>query len=145
MAIGPAESDIFKGIKEATQKYDRAVRSTEKGHSLGPPNIYAYLEVVKKLMLADVGGLNKGEMETFFPEDSAAEVPELAGRVRVFRMAKCFDKSKNKLIMAFHSCGSRRSVLRESLMQQGLVWMVGKAPAGGLEDEMEEFLSTIAP
>ena len=75
-------------------------------------------------------------------EDEQAAIEELGERVRVFRLSRCFDNSKTKLIMHL-SCPDRRKVMKDSLSQLGVTWTLSKAPPGAMEDELEKYLAAI--
>ena len=142
VGLGPSEETIFEIIRAEGVRYEAATRKAGKGHGLGPPAIHAYLAILEHLQEANVGKKSNDDATAFYQDDEAATPEILSDKVRVFRTAKCFDKTRAKIIVCVTE-PARRQLVKEALVQCGVVWVSGRAPPGAMEDEFEKYLDNI--
>ena len=79
------------------------------------------------------------------------ETEEIGAEIRVCRAVKCYQKdeddpasSQTRLIFSISQNDKLRRTLRPSLQQLGAEWHTGKAPASGIERQLQVWLDSLA-
>ena len=111
----------------------------------GPPTPSVFMRLLEELAKLDVGGKNKKiiEEEIGRLESAGEDAPnQLLRTVTMCKFESCYDQDQVKLVIAMNELPSRSAVL-DSLVQIGLTYKQGPAPAGYLEEEVSSRIEAI--
>ena len=146
--IGPTAAPVFATLRETISDYYDLVRAAKGGDDvktslaqIGSPTPYVWVALISFLESADVGASNRGAVSALRQRLCATAPDEAVTREAVEAatplcvLEKCADAGKTKLIFATDY--SERNAIIQSLIQLGLSYCVGSAPAGYLENELE--------
>lgn len=139
------ESDEIVKMQEQGRAYADLCKD-QPDHGQGPPHLFVFSALLTSLVErgAAVGQKNLGALQLMQTRWTEWELDERADAVRICRQAKAWDQAIRKIYIAF-GMGFRdedKKALLASLVQIGAVAKHGRAPAGGLERELGQWLSS---
>lgn len=138
--LGPSEDPLFEKMKEQTVAYAQLPQKDRDG----PPHLVAFVGLVNSLVQKgpSIGAMNLQALDTYYKEVETMETDQLAEQVRMCRQIKCFQANQTRLVLEVGRSPVRR-VLLDSLKQIGFRLCVGRAPAGHLERELQNWLDVL--
>lgn len=138
--LGPSEDPIFSTMKDQTIAYSQLPQREREG----PPHIVAFLGLLTALTQKGVavGAANLQALENYLKETEGMDTEQMAEAVRHCRQVKCYQASQTRLVLEISRTPVRRQLI-DALKQAGFKWCVGRAPAGHLERELQNWLDAL--
>ncbi len=134
------DSDLGKALTETGNTYAARVREAtkEEAAAMGPPHVHPMNTLLEWAEKEEIGAQNRLQLQevTKTYKDSWEDV---AVHARFVKTAKCDDDQYRKIFISMQS--PLRDALNKSLKQTDLRYLQGRAPKGGMERELESWLS----
>ena len=132
------EADI---MQKQTQIYAEKVRQEGRGHTRGPPFVWAYLGLVKSLQQRGnaVGARTAQGMATHWARLEPLSPMQICDEVRCCRLDKTYKADIKRVTLNIVSPEKRLLVL-EALSQTEAEITYGRAPPTAMERELQTFL-----
>lgn len=98
----------------------------------------------------EIGKRNQEFVQQYAASENFTELEKVGAEVRACRAVKCFQKDENgkkgqtRFIFSIAMQEELRKELRAALTQLGAEWHTGKAPASGIERQLQTFLDSLA-
>jgi len=158
--ILPADSPIIESISKRGRWYSEKTKELGKGHGLGPPGPLFFASLLTSLLEKknDIGGNTRKYLSVIAGFMRSLEMQDCSTIVRACRVTRVYDSSKRRLLVALadgemlqmmpklvrdelsslsEQGFSTRTALRRALSELGALYLMGKAPAGGLERALQ--------
>ena len=117
------EHDVVKSMREQTRRYSEGVQAAGKGHTLGPPQIWAWRGLI--------AGLQNGtSMDT------------KCDHKRFCMVDRTYQSEQARITLAVDRSGVRDPVV-SALQQLGAARKYGRAPPTQLSRELQQWLYTL--
>ena len=134
-----ASDPVIKAATEQGQLYADQTRG-KKGHTLGPPTPWIFGAILTDLAGRDgVGAKNQQDLKAYLEQGEGMELHDKIEAVPVARITKLYDQEMRRVILSIRAVEVRR-MLNSSMKQLGADHKLGKAPPGGLERLLQEWL-----
>lgn len=136
----PKESAIVEGMKRHGRAYHQTCADAARGHTLGPPGIYIVqglaqgMQEMLKAVAQQTAALDEwlrrfNKLDT---DDAVMCVPQTALR-------PMHDQTKQRLELTVRDIAAR-VMFRNALLKLGILRLLGTAPRGALEDNLQKSL-----
>ncbi len=139
------DSNEMKAMQEQGRLY-AAMCKENKNHDRGPPHLFIFGGLLAALVerKETVGARTAEALVKHQTEWAELELGDRADQMRVCRSETCYKSEFKKLIICpgpFMDLKFRKA-FKDALIQTGADYKMGRAPAGGLERDLQGWLTT---
>ena len=137
------EHDVVKSMREQTRQYNEKVQAAGKGHTLGPPQIWAWGRLVAGLQKqgAAVGAANAATLTGYLKKLDCMSMDTKCDHARFCRVDRTHQSVQARITLAVDRSGVRDPVV-SALQQLGAARKYGRAPPTQLSRELQQWLDT---
>lgn len=138
------DSGIVQAMIEEGKRYGEASRSEEHRRTIGRPHVWIFGAFLTA-MCAEKAKAGQADAEVLaqgLAEWSAVSLDERCEHVRFCRRVPTYDREMTRLVFVMDRLPFRAAVLRGLVQLRG-IRKHGRAPAGGLEREIQSRLETM--
>ena len=142
--IMPTEHDVVKSMREQTRLYNEGVQAAGKGHTLGPPQIWAWRGVIAGLQKqgAAVGAANAATLTGYWKQLDGMNMDTKCDHARFCRVDRTCQSEEARITLSVDRSGVRDPVV-SALQQLGAARKYGRAPPTQLSRELQQWLDTL--
>ena len=145
--ILPTTSDEVVAALAEGKLYNELAHSDkaeEKALTTVPPHLYIFSSILKALLARgpSIGAKNHAELTSFENKFEAEELADRLEQVRVCRVDRTFRSDQKKLTLHVEHSSCRAALLLALKQTEGAMHKQGRAPAGGMERELQHWLAS---
>ena len=129
-------------VREQTRRYKEGVQAAGKGHTLGPPQIWAWRGLIAGLQKqgAAVGAANAATLTGYLKQLDGVDTK--CDHARFCRVDRTYQSEQARITLAVDRSGVRDPVV-SALQQLGAARKYGRAPPTQLSRELQQWLDTL--
>ena len=138
------EHDVVKSMREQMRRYNEGVQAAGKGHTLGPPQIWAWGGLIAGLQKqeAAVGAANAATLKGCLKQLDSMSMDPKCDDARFCRVDRTYQSEQARITLAVDRSGVRDPVV-SALQQLGAARKYGRAPLTQLSRELHQWLDTV--
>ena len=142
--IMATEHDVVKSMREQTRLYNESVQTAGKGHTLGPPQIWAWGGLIAGLQKqgSAVGAANAVTLTGYLRQLDGMSMDAKCDHARFCRVDRTYQSEQARITLSVDRSGVRDAVVR-ALQQQGAARKYGRALPTQLSRELQQWLDTL--
>ena len=142
--IMDTEHDVVKSMREQTRLYNESVQTAGKGHTLGPPQIWAWGGLIAGLQkqVTAVGAANAVTLTGYLTQLDGMSMHAKCDHARFCRVDRTYQSEQARITLSVGRSGVRDSVV-SALQQLGAARKCGRAPPTQLARDLQQWLDTL--
>ena len=142
--IMATEHDVVKSMREQTRLYKEIVQTAGRGHTLGPPQIWAWGGLIAGLQKqgAAVGAANAVTLTRYLRQLDGMSMDAKCDHARFCRVNRTYQSEQARITLSVDRSGVQDSVVN-ALQQLGAARKYGRAPSTQLARELQQRLDTL--
>ena len=142
-SIMATEHDVVKSMREQTRLYNESVQTAGKGHTLGPPQIWAWGGLIAGLQKQGtaMGAANAVTLTGYLRQLDGMSMDAKCDHARFCRVDRTYQSEQARVTLSVDRSGVRDSVV-SALQQLGAARKYGRAPPTQLARELQQWLDT---
>lgn len=136
-----AESIEIQRLNTEMVRYTEATKG-KPGHQLGPPHIWAYGALLAALESRgkEVGAKTASEVAELYKQYGEIDEDMKNDWIKVCRVEKVYAKDMRRLLLSYGTDMPGKRTVAQALVQTGAVRKTGRAPEGGMEVALQQWL-----
>ena len=136
--IMATEHDVVKSMREQTRLHNESVQTAGKGHTLGPPQIWAWGGLIAGLQKQGTAVTLTGYLRQLHSMSMDAK----CDHARFCRVDRTYQSEQARITLSVDRSGVRDSVV-SALQQLGAARKYGRAPPTQLASDLQQWLDTL--
>ena len=138
------EHDVVKSMREQTRRHNEGVQAAGMGHTLGPPQIWAWRGLIAGLQKqgAAVGAGNAATLTRCLKQLDGMSMDTKCDHARCCRVDRTYQSEQARTTLAVDRSAVRDPVV-SALQQLGAARMYGRAPPTQLCRELQQWLDNL--
>ena len=143
--IMATEHDVVKSMREQTRLYNESVQTAGKGHTLGPPQIWAWGGLIARLQKQGtaVGAASAVTLTGYLRQLDGMSMDAKCDHARFCRVDWTYQSEQARITLSVDRSGVRDSVVSAHCSRWRAARKYGRAPPTQLARDLQELLDTL--